>query len=1178
MASLSLNDQISRLLTHEGHDEKRIFGLQGSAKAYAISLAARQLDCPLVVLSPTVKEAERLFLDLSFFLGEEADPPPLARRLHLFPGWDILPFETLSPHPDQTAARMEGLYRLTQQPAPVLVTNPAAIMQRVVPRESFSSTHFMEGQEVDREILLRRLTDLGFVRAPLVEERGDFSVRGGIVDLFPPGYERPIRMEFTDDNIDSIREFDPRTQRSRSHHGELLLLPVKEFAPQSQKGRSTLLRIEERADELGFTRKDKRDLLESVREGVRFAGMEFLVPYFHEYSLPSLLAHLPPNSIIWWDQLGRVEEELERFEKLISERAFKAAAEGRFHPPAELLYMDLNSWRAETSTFRNIQSESLDVLTSAEDLPKTLSVRSYTNADLHNELTVRQGSERSLAPLVEHLHQWREQRVLFVGGHAGDAQRLRQLLAYYEVDLPVSNRPFYDAISDPANQPQILLGSLTQGARIPDDRLIIITLEELWGRRKPRPSLRKHETPSNFITSLSELRQDDVVVHLDQGIGIYRGLKYLKVAGTEGEFLHLEYQGGDRLYLPIDRINLVQKFIGADAGAPVLDRLGGSSWQKLKAKTRKSIVAMAKELLQVYASRELNEGHSFPPPDQVYREFEAAFEYEETPDQGQAIAETLVDMAKDKPMDRLICGDVGYGKTEVAMRAAFMAVMGGKQVAVLTPTTVLAQQHLETFRDRFEPYPVRVESLSRFVTGKTVQQSLKDIALGLVDITIGTHRLLQSDVAFKHLGLVVIDEEHRFGVGHKEKLKKLRSSVDVISLTATPIPRTLHMSLVGIRDLSVIETPPPNRLAVSTYVTRYDEGMIRDAILREINREGQVFFLHNRVESINRMGQKLMDLVPEARVTVAHGQMTPAELKKSMGRFQENEAQVLVCSAIIESGLDYPNANTIIINRADRFGLAQLYQLRGRVGRSSRRAYAYLLLPESGNVTRDAEKRLRALQELDELGSGFKLALHDLEIRGAGNLLGREQSGQIAAVGFELYTQMMEETINELKGEELRVSVEPEIRLGIPAYFPDDYIPSANQRLLFYKRLANLENTDQLTEISAEVRDRYGVCPEVVENLFKVMDLRRALIQSLVTQIIYQDSSLSLSFHADAPLDVDRLLKLADDDPRHFQFSPNGRLSYTTSHSSWPAIIDEACVLLHAVCQEGILQSRGTDP
>ena len=1165
MTSPSLDDKISQLLTHEWRGEKRISGLHGSAKAYAVFLAARHLDCPLVVLVPTVKEAERLFLDLSFFLGEEAVASPLERRLHLFPGWDILPFESLSPNPDHLAARMESLHRLAQQPAPLLVTTPAAVMQRVVPRESFRSAHFIEGQEVDREKLLWQLSSLGFARAPLVEERGDFSVRGGIVDIFPPAYDRPMRMEFADDRIDSIREFDPRTQRSRSHHEELLLLPMKEFASGAQTSRETLARIEERADDLGFTRKDKRALLESVREGVRFAGMEFLAPYFYDRPLPSILAHLPRRGIVWWDQPARVEEELERFEKLVTQRASKAAAEGRFHPHAEALYLDPDGWRKEAAAFRQIHSESLDVLASPDAASSTLSVRSYANADLHSELTTQQGSERSLAPLVEHLDQWRDQRVLFVGGHPGDAQRLQQLLAYYQVDIPISEGSFHEFVAGPSNGPRIVLGGLTQGVRIPDEGLVIITLEELWGRRKRDPSVRKRETSGHFITSLSELRQDDVVVHLDQGIGIYRGLKYLKVAGTEGEFLHLEYQGGDRLYLPIDRINLVQKFIGAEGGAPVLDRLGGTSWLKLKARTRKAIVAMAKELLRVYATRELHEGHNFPVPDQTYREFEAAFEYEETPDQEQAITATLQDMTQSKPMDRLICGDVGYGKTEVAMRAAFMAAMDGKQVAVLAPTTILAQQHLETFRSRFEPYPVRVESLSRFVTGKNVQQSLKDLAAGLIDIVIGTHRMLQKDVAFKNLGLVVIDEEHRFGVSHKEKLKQIRYTVDVMSLTATPIPRTLHMSLVGIRDLSVIETPPPNRLAIRTYVTRYDEGVIRDAILREINREGQVFFLHNRVESIQRMGQKIMDLVPEAKVAIAHGQMAPAEIKKNMGLFQENEAQVLVCSAIIESGLDYPNANTIIINRADRFGLAQLYQLRGRVGRSSRRAYAYLLLPGSGTVTKDAEKRLRALQELDELGSGFKLALHDLEIRGAGNLLGREQSGQIAAVGFELYTQMMEETIHELKGEERRVSVEPEIRLGIPAYFPDDYIPSANQRLLFYKRLANLENPEQLAEIQDEIRDRYGSYPRVAENLFRVMELRRALIQALATQIIYQSGRLSLTFHATSKLNVDRLLKLAQEDHRHFQFSPEGRLAFTPDHTDWPGLIDEACELLHVV-------------
>ncbi|HEX2386780.1 MAG TPA: transcription-repair coupling factor, partial [Candidatus Binatia bacterium] len=561
---------------------------------------------------------------------------------------------------------------------------------------------------------------------------------------------------------------------------------------------------------------------------------------------------------------------------------------------------------------------------------------------------------------------------------------------------------------------------------------------EIFGTRKAQTFAAKRSAAGHFITSLSELKQDDTIVHLDHCIGIYRGLKFLKVAGTEGEYLHLEYEGGDRLYLPVDRINLVQKYIGGEDARPALDKLGGATWEKVKAKTRKSVMEMAHELVAIYAAREVHEGQALAPPEHVYQEFEASFEFEETPDQDRAIQDALKDLSERKPMDRLICGDVGYGKTEVALRAAFVAVMSGKQVAVLAPTTILVEQHLETFRRRFRNYPARIETLSRFSTSKENRQVVQDIAKGIVDVVIGTHRLLQKDIVFRDLGLVVIDEEHRFGVAQKERLRKLRATAHVMSLTATPIPRTLHMALVGIRDLSVIETPPLDRLAVRTTVSRYDEGVIREAVLREIERGGQVFFLHNRVETIERMARRIAELVPEAKVELAHGQMQPRELEKVMTDFAENRAQVLVCSAIIESGLDFPNANTIIINRADRFGLAQLYQLRGRVGRSARRAYAYLLIPGETLITRDAERRLRALQQVDELGGGFKLAVEDLEIRGAGNLLGREQSGQIAAVGFELYTEMMQRAVSQLKGEPVKPDIEPEIRIGIPAYFPDE--------------------------------------------------------------------------------------------------------------------------------------------
>jgi transcription-repair coupling factor (superfamily II helicase) len=807
----------------------------------------------------------------------------------------------------------------------------------------------------------------------------------------------------------------------------------------------------------------------------------------------------------------------------------------------------------------------------------TLTVESYLTTDVRQETALR-GREASLGPLIERLKTWHGERVIFVAPTRADAVRLGELLSHYDLHVPVVNEPVSALLVREDLTRAIVCGHLNQGFRLPEARLVFITFDEIFGTRRRQPSAVTKNYPSHFLTSLSELKQDDYVVHLDHGIGIYRGLKFMKVADIAGEFLHLEYAAGDRMYLPVDRINMVQKYIGGDGAAPALDRLGGTAWEKVKARARKSIFAMAEELVQLYALRETRAGTAFAAPDNLYKEFEAAFEYEETPDQQRAIDETLAGMQAKKPMDRLVCGDVGYGKTEVAMRAAFLAVENGKQVAVLAPTTILAQQHLQTFRHRFRNHPVRIEMVSRFLTTREVGQILADTAKGKVDIVIGTHRLLQKDVEFKDLALVIVDEEHRFGVVHKERLKKLRQLVDVLSLTATPIPRTLHMSLVGIRDLSIIETPPADRLAIQTYVTRYDERLIRDAILREIERGGQVFFLHNRVETIERLASKLADLVPEAKMAVAHGQMRPKELERVMLDFFENKTQVLVCSAIIESGLDFSNANTIIINRADQFGLAQLYQLRGRVGRSHRHAFAYLLIPGEKAITPEAEKRLRALQEIDGLGGGFKLALHDLEIRGAGNLLGEQQSGQITAVGFELYTDMMEKAVKELKGEELLPEVEPEVRLGIAAYFPDDYIPDANQRLYFYKRLASLKNAVELGELKEEIEDRFGPYTAVVENLFLVMNLRRVLKEFLVQQISVSEGKVFLLFHADSPVKVEKLLELIQKHKTRFRLSPDGRLSFTPKNLDWAALMDEVADLLRSVAEPAAARPMAETP
>jgi len=747
-------------------------------------------------------------------------------------------------------------------------------------------------------------------------------------------------------------------------------------------------------------------------------------------------------------------------------------------------------------------------------------------------------------------------RVVLVVSTPQQAERLTRLFANHDVVVERDAETIAEALGSTAPRshfvrPRLVVGHLSEGFRIPDERLVVITEADIFGEGRQRRRIRRVEV-TELLKNLSELKPDDFVVHIDHGVGRYRGLKHLRVADVEGDFLHLEYAGGDRLYLPVDRINLVQKYVGSDGAAPALDKLGGTSWESVKRKARESIFAMAKELLEIYATREVMERRTFSTPDQYFREFEAAFLFEETPDQQRAIEEVLADMQRPKPMDRLICGDVGFGKTEVALRAAFLAVLDGRQVAVLVPTTVLAQQHFNTFRQRFEGYPVRVEMLSRFLTRTEAQNVVKGVASGAVDIVIGTHRLFQKDISFKNLGLLVVDEEHRFGVAHKERIKQMRKLVDVLTLTATPIPRTLQMSLLSIRDLSVIETPPIDRLAIRTYLTRYDEGLIREAILREMGRGGQVFFVHNRVETIEMRARRLRELVPEASIVVAHGQMHERDLERVMAAFFAKKTHVLVCSAIIESGLDIPNANTIIIDRADHFGLAQLYQLRGRVGRSHERAYAYLMIPGEQLITREAQLRLRALQELDDLGGGFKLAAHDLEIRGAGNLLGKQQS-----------EQMMEEAVRELRGEHVSAEVEPEIQLGFPAYIPDSYIPDENQRLVFYRRLAAIRGQSDLDEIATELRDRYGPIPPLADSFLRIMDLRRTLKDYMVIRAVLSDGAVSLQFHEEAKVNVQRLVQLVHRSKGRFKLSADFQFSFEPESHDWDGLVAETQSLLH---------------
>ena len=1157
-----------------GGAQWRVQGLKGGARAYFLWRLLGGAPRPALVIAPTGKEAERLAGDLRFCFGESDEAEPFARRIHYLPGWEVTPFEDLSPASDVVAARIEGLYHLRQSVNPIVITTPEALLQRVPARAAFANQYLyvVEGEEIDRDDVAARLVSWGYRRVPLVEDRGDVSIRGGIIDVFPPAHPKPLRLQLFGDQIEAMHAFDPVSQRLAGRQSELLLLPMREFDPTAGQQPEIARAIEMRALDLELARDERLLMMEGLASGLLFPGVEFCLPYFHE-ELGTLWEYLPAGCAVFVDQAGEVDAQLERAAALVERRASEREAEHRFFPPPEQLYLSVSAWRAALAALPVVEIESLDVL-AADGRETRLSVQSFSTADL-KAARVHQRHEVSFAPVAEQVRAWRAEgcRVVFVAGSEPQTQRLARLLEANEIPAAVTPRAFGEAVAGgagpaPARRDagvEIVLGHLSEGFRVPEEGLVVVTEADVFGEVRRRAARRV--SVSQLLQNLAELRPEDYIVHLDHGVGIYRGLRHLQVAGTEGDYLHLEYAGGDRLYLPVDRISLVQKYVGAEGAVPALDRLGSGSWDKVKQKTRETIFAMAQALLATHAAREIDARAAYPPPDAYFREFEATFPFEETPDQQQAIDDVLSDMAGAKSMDRLVCGDVGYGKTEVALRAAFLAVMGGRQVAVLVPTTVLAQQHFVTFRKRCEGYPVRVEALSRFQTAAQQKETLRGLAAGTVDIVVGTHRLLQADVEFKHLGLLVIDEEHRFGVKHKERIKEMRALVDVMAMTATPIPRTLQLSLTGIRDLSVIETPPVDRLAVRTYVTRYDDDIVRDAVQRERERGGQVFFIHNQVENIELMARHLRTVVPEARFAVAHGQMHERELEKVMLQFMQREVDVLVCSTIVESGIDIPNANTIIINRADHLGLAQLYQLRGRVGRSHERAYAYLMIPGEHLITKDAQKRLRVLQELDDLGGGFKLAAHDLEIRGAGNLLGKQQSGQIAAVGFELYTHMLEEAVMELRGQRRRVDVEPEIQLGFPAYIPDSYIPDENQRLVFYRRLATTRNTAELEEIAAELAERYGRIPPLVDSFLRVMDLRRVLKICMITRAILRQGAVTLTFHSEAPIEVEQLVALVQRGKGRYRLSADFQLSFTPHHTDWDGLVQEIQDVLREVQQ-----------
>ncbi|HEY6002472.1 MAG TPA: transcription-repair coupling factor, partial [Anaeromyxobacter sp.] len=1040
----------------------------GPARARAVLAVAADED-----------EADGLARDAAFFAGVDA--------VVRVPADAVLPYDDLSPDRGVELERLSALARLHVSPdrTKVVVVSARGLARRTLPRRVFDAGADLlgKGVEIPREELAAKLVRLGFSRVPLVEDPGTFAVRGGIVDLWSPADPAPVRLEFFGDEVESCRAFDPQSQRSEGEVEEVLLGPAREalFTPEGKESAKAAVR--DAAERVNRPTSRVREVLDQIDQETPFFGMEALLPGFHPGGLGTLLDYLPEGTAAYVDDASGMEEALGELEAELRREHEAALRRQELAFPPEAHFLSAADALARLSERPLVRRHKV-WLGTEEPIRFPL----VETSGIRGEIEAAHGDEGALAPLTRRLEDWRRRGIatLVACGSPSTQDRLRRLLEdrHQHVRAHAGAPGAPQELFDPAVHAHVFAGELSGGFVDGDGRLAVVADEEIFGRRV-RKKARKARDENAFAAAFRDLNEGDLVVHVEHGIARYLGLTKMQIRGIEGDFLVLAYEGADRLYLPVAKLRQVQKFSGASPEAVRLDKLGGQSFALRKARVKEQLLKMAAELLDIYAARAAHPGHAFPEPDEIFREFEAEFPWEETPDQAKAIEDVLKDMRKDRqgaavaaPMDRLVCGDVGYGKTEVAMRAAMLSVLSKKQVAVLVPTTLLAAQHERSFRERFQGYPVRIEAVSRMKTAEEIRAVLKDAAAGKVDVLIGTHRLLAADVAFKDLGLVVVDEEQRFGVAHKERLKKLRKLVDVLTLTATPIPRTLHMSLAGVRDLSIIATPPEDRRAIRTFVMKFDPAQVREAVENELKRGGQVFFVHNRVRSIAAIEKFLGELVPKARVGVAHGQMSEGKLEEVMARFVNKELDVLLATSIIESGLDIPSANTIIVNRADHFGLAELYQIRGRVGRSRERAYAYLLVPARRPVTKDAQKRLEVLQRFSELGAGFRIASHDLEIRGAGNLLGKDQSGQIEAVGFELYSELLDEAVRELRGEPPREEIDPDVQLPVPAIIPDAYMPDVHQRLFFYKRLAQAASDEELEEIRAEIIDRCGDPPE----------------------------------------------------------------------------------------------------
>jgi len=1124
-----------------------VSGLTATARSLYIPLIARAAQHPVIVIVPDNKAAEALepMVRAGCELTGAIDPGRVVR----LPAHDVLPFENLSPHPDVQEQRAAALWKLATGAVSILIAPVEAAALRLFDRDYYASlaVSLRRGEELDVEVLTAHLASVGYTRMDLVEMPGQFTRRGGILDVYSPEMDRPVRIEFFGDEIDTIRKFDPETQRSQAGLDETQLLPLTETPVTERLLAAVQARLsKQRVEVEGNADAEELDVEAVAAGGVSvFPGWEFFASVA---GAESHLLKLVPRAVLLVDEPGMVRNQIDRWWNKVEQRHERSGIGNLVRPEDIYLRPEILQGLVQAHFGLDLdQLGAVDVLEDDSTLGE-IAINTRPTLRFHGSIPALTEQLRKLMEVETH--------IVIAAANQGDVERMATVMREYQVPYRFGSRaPSHgETVLEEASYmagdlrvPVIVRTALSSGVSFPDSNLIIFGANDLSDDADiaARPEPKRSKTAA-FVSDFRDLGIGDYVVHVEHGIAQYQGLKEIVQDALAVEFMVLEFAEQAKLYVPLTRLDLIQKYRSTDSGpAPALNKLGSQQWTKTKARVRKAMQDMAGELLKLYAERHTAAGNAFSKDNEFQKEFEDAFDYNETDDQISAIRAIKYDMESTTPMDRLLCGDVGYGKTEVAMRAAFKAVQDGKQVAVLTPTTVLSFQHFETFKRRYSQFPINVEMISRFRTPKEQKLIVEQVENGKVDILIGTHRLLSKDIKFQDLGLLVVDEEQRFGVRHKERLKQMRKEIDVLAMSATPIPRTLHMSMVGLRDMSVIETPPKDRMAIQTVVAKYDEKIVRSAIELELERGGQVYFVHNRVESIYEHAMRIQELVPSARVVVGHGQMGESELERVMLAFMHHEYDVLVATTIIENGLDIPLANTILINRADRHGLSELYQLRGRVGRSNRRAYAYLLIPADTELTEIARRRLAALKEFSELGAGFKIAALDLELRGAGNMLGGEQSGHIEAVGFELYTSMLEQAVKEMKGEAGEEKPTTQLNLGIALRIDESYVTEENQRLRLYKKIAGAQTEKEITDLRAEMEDRYGPLPDATVYLLEAASLRLECERVGIAQIDRKRAELQIRFTENAAVDPQHLMRLvARNAKRGAQFTPQGVLKF----------------------------------